>query len=207
MKVLLLNGSPHEHGCTATALGEMETVFAAEGIETERVWIGNHAVGGCIGCNVCAKLGKCAFDGGVNEFVEKAKTADGFIFGSPVHYAAASGNLTSFLDRVFYSAPAETFRYKPAAAIVSARRGGTTAAFDQLNKYMTISQMPIVSSCYWNQVHGAAAEEVLRDEEGVRCVRVLAHNMAWLLRCIDAGRRAGVAMPLSEPPARTNFIR
>ena len=110
MKVLLLNGSPHEHGCTATALGEMETVFAAEGIETERVWIGNHAVGGCIGCNVCAKLGKCAFDGGVNEFVEKAKTADGFIFGSPVHYAAASGNITSFLDRVFYSAPAETFR-------------------------------------------------------------------------------------------------
>lgn len=207
MKVLLLNGSPHEHGCTATALGEMEKVFAAEGIETERVWIGNQPCGGCIACKSCYQTHRCAFGGGVNEFVEKAKTADGFIFGSPVHYAAASGNLTAFLDRAFYSAPSEVFRYKPAAAIVCARRGGTTAAFDQLNKYMTISQMPIVSSSYWNQVHGSAPEEVLEDKEGVRCMRVLAHNMAWLLRCIEAGRAAGVAMPAAEPPARTNFIR
>lgn len=207
MKVLLLNGSPHEHGCTDTALREMEQVFAAEGIETERVWIGNQAVGGCIGCGACGKLGRCAFGGGVNEFVEKAKRADGFVFGSPVHYAAASGSITAFLDRVFVSAPSETFRYKPAAAVVSARRGGASAAFDQLNKYMTISQMPIVSSCYWNQVHGSRPEDVLKDAEGVRTVRVLAHNMAWLLRCIDAGRRADVALPQTEPPARTDFIR
>lgn len=206
MKVLLLNGSPHEHGCTYTALEEIRKTLEADGVQAEIFWIGNTPIGGCIACKSCYKTGKCAFGGGVNEFVEKARAFDGFVFGSPVHYAAASGNLTAFLDRVFYTAGA-SFRGKPAAVVVSARRGGTTAAYEQLLKYPGISEMPIVSGSYWNMVHGSCAEDVLQDEEGLRTMRVLGHNMAYLLKCLEAGRAAGVPAPIVEPPAKTNFIR
>lgn len=152
MKVLLVNGSPHKNGSTNRALQEVEKTLQAAGVETEIFWIGNEPIGGCIGCGGCGKTGACVFGGVVAEFTEKAKTADGFVFGSPVHYAAASGNMTSFLDRVFYSADAETFRFKPAAVVTAARRGGNSAAYEQLLKYPAISHMPIVSSQYWNMV-------------------------------------------------------
>ena len=187
MKVLLVNGSPHKNGCTDTALREVAGALQAEGIDAEIFWIGNEPVGGCIACGGCAKAGKCVFGGTVNEFAEKAKEADGFVFGTPVHYAAASGNMTAFLDRLFYSAPKETFCRKPAAVVTSARRAGTTAAYEQLLEYPGIMEMPIVSSCYWNNVHGSCPEDVQKDEEGLRTMRVLGRNMAWLLRCI-AGR-------------------
>lgn len=207
MKVLLLNGSPHEHGCTDTALREVARALEKGGVETEIFWIGNKPQGGCIACGACGKTGKCAFDGGVNDFARRAQTADGFVFGSPVHYAAASGNLTGFLDRLFYSAAPGTFRLKPAAVVVSARRGGTTAAYEQLLKYPGISEMPIISSRYWNMVHGATPDDVLRDEEGLACMRVLGANMAYFLRCREAAAQAGVAMPDEEPRVHTNFIR
>ena len=206
MKVFLVNGSPHQHGCTDRALREVASALEQGGIETELFWIGNRPIGGCIGCKACRTLGKCAFDRIVNEFAEKLDSADGFVFGSPVHYAAASGNMTSFLDRLFYSA-SEKMRGKPAAVVVSARRGGTTAAYEQLLKYPGICQMPIISSCYWNMVHGSCAEEVEQDLEGLRTMRVLGHNMAYFLHCLAAGRAAGVPLPPEEPPARTNFIR
>ena len=206
MKVLLVNGSPHQHGCTDRALREVASALEQGGIETEIFWIGNQPIGGCIGCGACAKLGRCAFDGPVNEFAEKLDSADGFVFGSPVHYAAASGNMTSFLDRLFYS-QGRKLAGKPAAVVVSARRGGTTATYDQLLKYPGICQMPIVTSCYWNMVHGQNAEEVEQDKEGLRTMRVLGHNMAYLLHCLAVGRAAGVPLPPTEPPAKTNFIR
>ncbi len=206
MKVLLLNGSPHEKGCTYTALQEIARVLQEEMIETELVWIGKEPIGGCIACGGCAKTGKCVRGGGVNEFVEKAKSADGFVFGSPVHYAAASGDITAFLDRAFYSGK-PAFVQKPASVIVSARRAGTTAALDQLTKYLTISQMPVVASSYWNMVHGAKAEQVLLDEEGMQTMRNLARNMAWILKCIEAGKKAGIEKPSNESGAWTNFIR
>ena len=206
MKVLLVNGSPHQHGCTDRALREVASALEQGGIETELFWIGNRPIGGCIGCGACAKLDRCAFDGPVNEFAEKLDSADGFVFGSPVHYAAASGNMTSFLDRLFYSAGGK-MKGKPAAVVVSARRAGTTAAYEQLLKYPGICQMPIISSCYWNMVHGQNAEEVEQDQEGLRTMRVLGHNMAYFLHCLAAGRAAGVPLPPEEPPAHTNFIR
>ena len=207
MKVLLVNGSPHKHGSTDRALQEAARAIEESGIETEVFWIGTEPIGGCIGCGGCRKKGECVFGGPVVEFAEKAKTADGFIFGSPVHYAAASGNMTSFMDRVFYSAPAETFRFKPAAVVTAARRGGTTAAYEQLLKYPGISNMPIVSSQYWNMVHGANAQDVEQDLEGLQTMRTLGRNMAWMLRCIEAGRNAGICPPALEPFQRTNFIR
>ena len=206
MKVLLVNGSPHQHGCTDRALREVASALEQGGMETELFWIGNRPIGGCIGCGACAKLGRCAFDGPVNEFAEKLDSADGFVFGSPVHYAAASGNMTSFLDRLFYS-QGRKLAGKPAAVVVSARRGGTTATYDQLLKYPGICQMPIVTSCYWNMVHGQNAEEVEQDKEGLRTMRVLGHTMAYLLHCLAVGRAAGVPLPPTEPPAKTNFIR
>lgn len=207
MKVLMVNGSPHKEGCTYTALSEVAKTLNKEGIETEIFWIGNKPVGGCIACGKCREIGKCAFDDVVNEFAEKLQEADGFIFGSPVHYAAASGNLTAFMDRLFYSAPKSSFFMKPAAAVVSARRAGTTATFDQLNKYFTIQQMPIVSSRYWNMIHGSTAEEAKQDAEGLYTMRVLGENMAYLLKCQEAGRKAGVELPEQETPVFTNFIR
>ncbi|MGN1421802.1 MAG: flavodoxin family protein [Oscillospiraceae bacterium] len=206
MKVMLVNGSPHEHGCTYTALKEIEKTLGECGIESEIFWVGNKPVAGCIGCGACAKLGRCFVDDCVNEFRQKAESADGFIFGSPVHYAAASGAITSFMDRAFYSC-GKAMKGKPAANIVSCRRGGASAAFDQLNKYFTINCMPIVSSQYWNQVHGSRPEDVLKDEEGLQTMRTLARNMAWLLRCIEAGKAAGISFPEPEPVIRTNFIR
>lgn len=205
MKVILVNGSPHEKGCTYTALKETEKALIADGIETEIFWIGKGPVCGCIGCGACGKLRKCFMDDVVNGFAEKAETADGFIFGSPVHYASAAGNITSFMDRAFYSG-GRAFRYKPAAAVVSCRRAGGSAAFDMLNKYFTISCMPVVSSSYWNEIHGNNAEEALRDAEGLQTMRTLGHNMAWLLKCIEAGRQTGVEL-VKEKKVYTNFIR
>jgi len=206
MNVLLLNGSPHEKGCTYTALQEVASALEQAGISTEILWLGREAVRGCTGCNGCGKLGRCVYDDIVNTAAEKARRCDGLVVGSPVHYAAASGTLTSALDRLFYSA-GKDLRYKPAAAVASARRGGTTATLDQLNKYFTINQMPIVSSRYWNMVHGNSPDEVRQDLEGLAVMRTLGKNMAWLLQCIQAGRDAGISIPTPEPPARTNFIR
>jgi multimeric flavodoxin WrbA len=210
MKVLLVNGSPHEKGCTFTALTEVAKTLNEEGIGTEIFWIGIKPLAGCIACKTCAKTGRCAFDDRVNDFLDIAKDADGFIFGSPVHYAAASGAITSFMDRVFYSdlnSGKQSFYLKPAAAVVSARRAGTTATFDQLNKFFTISEMPIIASSYWNMVHGAKPEDVEKDLEGLQTMRVLARNMAWFLNCKEAGIKAGVKLPIREKIIRTNFIR
>ncbi len=208
MKVLLINGAPHEKGCTYTALCEIEKQLNSEGVDTEIFWLGNKQVRGCIGCGGCASNdGKCVFnDDVVNVLTEKAKDADGFIFGSAVHYAAPSGTICAVLDRAFYSG-SSNFRYKPAAAIVSCRRAGSTAALDVLNKYFTISCMPVVSSGYWNMVHGAKAEDVLIDEEGMQIMRTLGKNMAWILKCIEIGKENGIDRPASEPKIRTNFIR
>lgn len=207
MKVILVNGSPKEKGCTYTALKEVAQALEKDGIETEIFHVGTEAIRGCMGCGGCSKLnGQCVYKDSVNVFIEKAKTADGFVFGSPVHYAAASGAITSFLDRAFYAGKAH-MEYKPGAVIVSCRRGGATAAFDQLNKYFTISNMPIVSSQYWNQVHGNKPEEVKQDIEGIQTMRVLGHNMAWLLKSIEAGRKAGIDLPEREEKIKTNYIR
>jgi multimeric flavodoxin WrbA len=205
MKVLLVNGSPHNQGCTYTALSEIANTLNAEGIETEIFWIGIKPLSGCMGCGYCSREDKCVFNDTVNLFAEKAREADGFIFGSPVHYASAGGAISSFMDRLFYSS-GDALAYKPAAGIVSCRRGGASATFDQLNKYFTINCMPIVSSTYWNEVHGNKPEEVRQDLEGMQTMRTLGHNMAWLLHCIEAGKKAGIT-PATEPKVKTNFIR
>lgn len=210
MKVILVNGSPHKKGCTHTALTEVAKTLNKEGIETEIFWIGIKPLAGCTACRTCAKNKKCMFDDTVNEFLDLAKGADGFIFGSPVHFAAASGAITSFMDRLFFTdlnAGLQTFYLKPAAAVVSARRAGTTATFDQLNKYFTIMEMPVISSQYWNMVHGGVPEDVKKDLEGLQTMRTLARNMAFFLKCKEAGLNAGVALPEREAPVRTNFIR
>ena len=206
MKVLLLNGSPHPHGCTFTALSEVAGALEKNGIETEIFQIGNQPISGCIACGKCRDTGKCVISDGVNDFVEKAKSADGFVFGSPVYYASASGQISSFLDRAFYGKSA-IFEGKPGAAVVSCRRAGSTASLDQLNKYFTISGMPVVSSRYWNMVHGNTPEEVVQDKEGMQVMRTLGNNMAWLLKCIEAGKAAGIEAPAAERKIKTNFIR
>ena len=205
MKVLLVNGSLHEKGCTYTALSEVEKALQANGIETEMYWIGQGDVRGCKGCWACKKTKKCVIDDGVNEFVEKAAEFDGFVFGSPVYYASAAGAMASFMDRVFYSG-AKNLAFKPAASVVSCRRGGASTTFDVLNKYYTINNMPVVGSNYWNEVHGNTAEEVLQDEEGSQTMRILGNNMAWLLKCIEKGKEAGIA-PVTEKKIWTNFVR
>ncbi len=209
MKVLLVNGSPHKEGCTYTALSEVAKELNKEGIETEIFWIGIKPISGCIACHKCAEKGKCVFDDVVNEFAKKAEKADGFVFGTPVHYAAASGAITSFMDRLFYStfSNLDIFRLKPAATVVSARRAGTTATFEQLNKYYTMTQMPVISSRYWNMVHGSNPEEVKKDEEGMQIMRILGKNMAYYLKCIEAGKERGVKPPATEKITFTNFIR
>lgn len=206
MKVLLVNGSPHANGCTYTALCEVAGALEAQGIETEIFQVGTKSISGCLGCAACIKTGKCVIDDVVNEFVEKAKEADGFVFGSPVHFASASGALTSFMDRAFYG-KGVVFANKPAAAIMSCRRGGATATLDQLIKYFTISNMPVVSSQYWNMVHGNTPDEVRQDLEGMQTMRTLGVNMAWLLKCIEAGKAAGIELPQREAKVATNFIR
>ena len=206
MKVILVNGSPHKNGCTYTALSEVAGALNKEGIETEIFWVGNKPISGCIACKACVKTGKCVIEDTVNEFIEKAKEADGFIFGSPVHYAGASGAITSFMDRAFYH-KAGIYQGKPAAAIASCRRGGASATCDQLNKYFTICSMPVVSSQYWNMVHGNKPEEVKQDLEGLQTMRTLGRNMAWMLKCIEAGKNAGINFPEHEEKVATNFIR
>ena len=206
MKVILVNGSPKEKGCTYTALKEVEKQLNKNDIETEIFWIGNKPISGCLGCGGCLKTGKCVIDDKVNEFLEKVEEADGFVFGSPVHFAASSGMLSSFMDRVFYGR-GKLFANKVASAVVSCRRGGATAAVDEINKYFLMTNMPIVSSQYWNMVHGNTPEEVLKDEEGMQTMRTLGNNMAWLLKCIKEGEKAGISLPENEDVIRTNFIR
>ena len=208
MKVLMLNGSPHEKGCTYTALMEVAGELEKAGIQTEIMHVGGDLVHGCMGCGACSKLGRCIYSQDkVNEAVEKMKESQGLIVGSPVHYASAGGAVTSFLDRFFYSGGAYA-AHKPAAAVASARRAGTTATLDQLNKYFMISQMPVVSSQYWNMVHGGCPEDVKKDEEGLQIMRVLGRNMAWLLQSIEAGKASGIAVPdMEKEMKRTNFIR
>lgn len=206
MKVLMINGSPNDRGCTWTALREVANTLQKHGIESEIVSLGKQPISGCIACNICMQTGKCVLGGGVNELAERLDEFDGLVIGSPVYYAGASGQLTAFLNRLFYCA-GRRLMGKPGAAIVSCRRGGAASAFDQLNKYFTISGMPIVSSQYWNQVHGNTPEEVVQDEEGMQTMRTLGENMAWLLQCIEAGRAAGVPEPERERPVHTNFIR
>ena len=208
MKVLLLNGSSRPSGCTYTALREVAVSLEVAGIETEILFLGNEPVRDCTACGTCTKVpGKCVFDDDiVNRIIEKARGADGFIFGTPVYYAHPSGRILSVLDRVFYAGKS-AFIHKPAAAIASARRAGTTATLDVLQKYFTISQMPVVTSTYWTMVHGKQPEDVLKDEEGLQTMRNLASNMVWMLRCIEAGKAAGIQPPQEEFGARTNFIR
>ncbi|MDR1262244.1 MAG: flavodoxin family protein [Oscillospiraceae bacterium] len=206
MKVLLINGSPHEQGCTYTALSEIGKTLSEAGVDWEIFQTGTEAIRGCMACGACSNLNdRCVFDDAVNRALEKAETADGFVFGSPVHYASASGNMTSFMDRFFYAGPG--FAGKPGAVVVSCRRGGAASAFDQLNKYLTISGMPVVSSQYWNSVHGNSPDEVRKDLEGLQVMRALGRNMAWLLKCIEAGRNAGIGYPQGEKRVWTNFIR
>lgn len=208
MKILMINGSPHEKGSTYRSLAEAKAVLEAEGAECEILWLTNKAVNDCVGCGACRKLDcKCVFDGDiVNEIIEKAKKADGFIFGTPVYYAHPSGRVLSVLDRVFY-AGGKVFRHKPAAVISVARRAGTTASLDVLSKYITISQMPLVSSSYWCMTHGAKAEDVELDLEGLQTVRNMARNMAWMCKLIESGKENGITAPENEYTNRTNFIR
>ena len=212
MKVLMLNGSGNANGSTRAGLDIMAEVFAANGVDCEIVCIGAKPVRDCLGCNKCAEMGKCVFqDDGVNEFVEKATEADGFVFGTPVYYAHPSGRILSFLDRAFFSnmwgTGAAAFRHKPAAAVVVARRAGTSASYDVLNKYFGISQMLNVGSTYWNEFHALTREDVPQDPEGVQTLRNLARNMAWIMKCLKAGRDAGILPPEAEADALTNFVR
>lgn len=206
MKVILVNGSPHKQGCTYTALTEIKKTLEKNGIETEEFWLGNKPTAGCIGCGTCLETGKCFIDDKVNEFLEKVPSADGFVFGTPVHFASGSGMITSFMDRVFYGRR-NLFKNKLAACIVSCRRGGATSTFDQINKYFAMNNMPIVTSQYWNMVHGSKPEDVLKDEEGMQTMRTLANNMAWLLKCIEAGKNSGIKEPENEKIIQTNFIK
>lgn len=210
MKVLLINGSPHENGCTRAALEEIQKTMQKEGVEGSVFWVGNKPLQPCVDCRRCTALGICTFQDRVNECLEIAPQYDGFVFGSPVHFAGPSGQISTFLDRLFFTclnSGNEVFRLKPAAAVVVARRGGCSAAFDRLNKYMGIMQMPIVTSRYWNMVHGMTPEELREDEEGMRTIRILARNMAFLLKCREAGEKHGITVPQLETGMTTNFVR
>lgn len=206
MKVLLLNGSPREKGCTYTALNEAKKQFETLGVEAEIVWIGK-TVAGCTACGACRKIGKCVFDDDcLNALSARLDEFDGMIVGSPVYYSSPSGQVLSFLDRLFYSS-GKKLAGKVGGAIVSCRRGGATASFDVLNKYFSITNMPIATSNYWNQVHGNTPEQVMQDEEGLQTVRTLAMNMTYLMQCIEAGKKLGVQPPKYETKITTNFIR
>ncbi|MBQ9536420.1 MAG: flavodoxin family protein [Desulfovibrionaceae bacterium] len=212
MKVLLVNGSSHLHGTTARVIEEMLPIFAAEGVETEVIQLGAKAIADCLQCNKCKKTGQCVLkDDGVNDFVAKAKSSDGFIFASPTYFAHASGRILAFLDRVFYSNGKDevypAFQFKPAAAICVARRAGATTAIDDITKYFGIAQMPIAGSTYWNNVHGLYADEVHKDEEGMQTVRNLARNLIWMMRCFELGKQNGIPYPATENTYCTNFIK
>lgn len=202
----MLNGSHKPKGCTYTALSEIGKALETQGIDYEIFQIGAGAYRDCIGCHQCTEKG-CVFDDDkVNEFIAKAKEADAFVFGTPVYYAHPSGRILSFLDRAFFSNK-KTFMFKPACAVASARRAGTTASLDVLNKYFTIATMPVVSSTYWNMVHGNKPEDVAKDLEGLQIMRNVGYNMAWLLKCIEAGKNSGVDLPCLDSGNSTNFIR
>lgn len=205
MKILMLNGSPRPNGNTALALKEMETVFAAEGIETELIQVGNRDIRSCVACGRCGELGRCVFDDLVNEIAPKFQACDGLVVGSPVYYASANATLVALLTRLFYSTPFDK-TMKVGASVLAARRGGLTAAFDELNKFFTISGMPVASSQYWNGVHGALPGEAAQDAEGLQTMRTLARNMAFLVKSIALGREK-YGLPTREAFARTNFIR
>lgn len=210
MKVLLVNGSPHKNGCTDTALKQVAETLEKNGIDTDIFWIGKKALSGCIAWKTCVEHNKCVLDDAVNEFLDIAGEYDGFVFGTPVHWGSAAGNMTSFMDRAFYAdlcGGGQRFLLKPAAAVISARRAGTTATWDQVNKYFGLMQMPIITSRYWNQVHGTTAEEVKQDLEGMQLMRVLGNNMAYFLKCKEAAQLAGILLPEQEPMEFTNFIR
>lgn len=206
MKVLLINGSPHQYGCTYTALSEVEGKLREHGIDTELLYLGTKPVADCIACGKCGKDGRCVFDDKVNGVLEELDDIDGIVVGSPVYYAGPSGALCSFMDRLFYAGQGR-MAGKLGAAVVSCRRGGASAAFDRLNKYFTIARMPVASSQYWNQVHGFTPEDVRRDEEGLQTMRTLGENMAYLLRAAQAAEKAGVPGPEYERTVMTNFIR
>lgn len=205
MKVILINGSPNARGCTYTALSEVAQTLEDEGIETEIIHVGHKDIRGCIGCRKCKTLGKCIFNDIVNEVAPKFKECDGIVIGSPIYFASANGTLISFVDRLFYSMT-EDKTMKVGAAVVSARRAGNTATFDEINKYFTISQMPVVSSQYWNMVHGNNAEEVKQDLEGLQTMRTLGRNMAFLIKSIHLGKEK-YGLPEKEESVHTNFIR
>ena len=210
MKVLLINGSPKEKGCTYTALLEISKTLQEEGVDSETYNIGNSPIAPCRACGACGKLGRCAIDDEVNELLERLNEFDGIIIGSPVHYASASGGTVAFLDRLFYAnarAGKADLRMKPGSAIASARRAGTTATIDELNKYFQIHQMPIISGRYWNMVHGQTPDDVKKDLEGLQNMRFLARNMAYYLKCIEAGKNAGIKLPKQEEVTFTNFIQ
>lgn len=209
MKVLFVNGSPHEKGCTHRALTEIAETLKKSGIKSDFFWIGNKPLYSCTGCGACFRLGKCCHNDRVNDFLEVAGEYDGFVFGSPVHFASATGGMTAFMDRAFFigSFSGNAFQGKPAAAVASCRRAGSTATLDQLNKYLVFSGMPVVPSQYWNMVHGNTPEDVEKDIEGLQIMRTLGNNMAWLLRCIEAGKQSGIQIPEKETFTPTNFIR
>lgn len=210
MKVLLVNGSPHKEGCTYTALCEVSRSLNENGVDTDIFWIGNKALSGCIACRKCRDNNKCVFNDSVNEFLDIAGDYDGFVFGSPVHWGGASGAITSFMDRAFYTdlnGKGSRFRLKPAAAVISARRAGTTATWDQMNKYFGLMQMPIVTSRYWNMVHGATPDEVKQDKEGMQVMQVLGNNMAFFINCKNVAMKMGTNMPEEPEFVFTNFIR
>lgn len=207
MKVLMINGSPHPKGCTCTALSEAASALAESGVDSEIYWIGNKPVPGCIACMQCKITGKCIYDDGVNELNARMGEFDGMIFGSPVYYAGPTGQICSFLDRLFYSGDKAKKDGKPGASVVSCRRGGATAAFERLNMYFTIANMPVASSQYWNQVHGFTPDDVRQDLEGLQTMRTLGYNMSYLLHAIAAAKDAGVPEPKREEGIQTNFIR
>ena len=211
MKVLLVNGSPRKEGTTGAALEQVAKTLRACGVDAEIFWIGNEAISGCIACGKCRELKKCVIDDVVNRFMEQAVSADGFVFGTPVHFAGASGSMTSFMDRLFYSemygSGRAHFRLKPAGIVAVARRAGTTAALDQMIKYPTIAEMPVVSANYWNMVFGARASDAEQDAEGMHTMEVLGKNMAYMLKCIEAGKQNGIDAPERGKKPFTNFIR
>lgn len=206
MKVLLINGSPNKTGCTYTALHEVETTLHKQGIDTELLYLGKHPVAGCIACMKCFETGYCFREDAVKEIQKRIDEFDAIILGSPVYYSGASGQLVSFLNRLFFATEGR-MAGKLGASVVSCRRGGASATFEQLNQYFTISNMPIVASQYWNSVHGFTPEDVRKDAEGLQTMRTLGENMAWLLKCIESGRNAGIDKPIYEPRLRTHFIQ
>jgi multimeric flavodoxin WrbA len=207
MKILMINGSPNQNGCTYTALSEMAAVFEKNGIETEILWLGKKATPDCIACCKCQQGGGCVFNDEVNDIAARIDDIDGFVFGSPVYYGGPTGRLTSFMDRLFFSIPNEKFAGKLAASGVSCRRGGATSAFQRLNQYYLMENMIVAGSQYWNQVHGSDPEQVKQDAEGLQTMRTLAQNMTWLLQSIKSGSENGVEAPHYEEKTFTNFIR